>query len=93
MNLSAEFITALDVWVNAGTRSVKIEWGTLDPACHTKKIWCYDYDLGQGEFVDSIEEIPTTEQLEKLNQLELKEKLKKLKHEVEKVNGDLSKRD
>lgn len=49
-------LSQFEQWVKEGNRSVTIEIEKLDDKTKTK-IWVFDYDLSEGQFVNSIDEI------------------------------------
>jgi len=67
-------LSQFEQWVKEGNRSVTIEIEKLDDKTKTK-IWVFDYDLSEGQFVNSIDEINLEE--EKISrEKELYEQLK-----------------
>lgn len=59
IELTPEFVAALIDWQNGGRREVDIKM-TFD---ESTSIWCYDFELMSGDFVDCIEDIPNSDTL------------------------------
>lgn len=70
VNIENIDITAFRKWQQAGNRSVKIEMGNAGDKEYCK-VFVYDYDLKEGQFVHSVDEIDLEkallEKVEKLN--------------------------
>ena len=66
--MTNDLLAALEMWMReAGTRrSVGIDMGDSSSPDFLK-IWCYDYDLGEGELITEIDQ---------LNNMDLKKKRK-----------------
>lgn len=74
------FLSELKAWVEQGRRNVKIQMDSLSQPSETK-VWCYDYDLQTGRFVEHVGDIPTKEDLLEKHKAELNQKLEKLNKE------------
>ena len=56
------FRDAFMAWVQEGRRNVKVEanYCTQEGAYEADyKIWCYDYDLQVGKYVENIDQLPS----------------------------------
>ena len=74
------FLAELKSWVNQGRRNVKIEMNSLSQPAQIQ-VWCYDYDLLSGRFVEHVGDIPTKEDLLEESRAELNRKLEQLNKE------------
>lgn len=70
IELTPEFVAALINWQKDGRREVDIKMTFDEPT----SIWCYDFELMSGAFVNCIESIPNPDTLrEKVKQRLLSE--------------------
>ena len=75
--LTPELLTALVEWQNEGSRHVKIEINalhTVDPCT----IWVFDYNLTAGDFVTCKADLPSTEELLRMQQARVEDHRQRL---------------
>ena len=86
MILTQEFINALLDWQEQGRRSVKIEIEEKSMRIFKDRpvrVFCYDYDLMEGDTAKSIEGIPSSEYLKKKSMESKRAELEKLEKRLE----------
>ncbi len=73
--ITPRFLAALIRWQKQGRRSIDIKipplWMHEEGAVTT--IWCYDYDLKEGNYATRISEIPTIKSLMQQRQKRVEE--------------------
>jgi len=85
MKLTTKFINSLITWQSAGRRSIEIEIKPPEMRTYSDNliyIWAYDYDQVFGKSIETLSDLPSTEEMQQAKQAEAKRTIKRLEKEL-----------